>query len=245
MRANEANPDPNTSVVAASAIVLALLARQRYGLGQAVYVNMLAANMYANADDALEYAGKPVRAACDDELLGSHAGYRLYRADDGWLFLAIGTDAEWRRCWDVIERPDLADDARFATVAARLANDALLAAEIAERLGKRSASEWEERFVAARVAGLRADAATPGVFFAHHPQVLANDFAPECTHTRFGPHRRWGPIVRLNGGLDAYGPGVLAGEHTDEILTTLGRGTDDIAALRAARVVASEPVEWS
>ena len=52
-------------------------------------------------------------------------------------------------------------------------------------------------------------------------------------------------IVRLNGGLDAYGPGVLAGEHTDEILTTLGRGTDDIAALRAARVVASEPVEWS
>jgi hypothetical protein len=33
--------------------------------------------MYANADDALAYDGKPVRPACDDEHLGCEAGYRL------------------------------------------------------------------------------------------------------------------------------------------------------------------------
>ena len=43
----------------AGAITLALLARERFGIGQDVYVNMLAANMYANADDALDYAGQP------------------------------------------------------------------------------------------------------------------------------------------------------------------------------------------
>jgi crotonobetainyl-CoA:carnitine CoA-transferase CaiB-like acyl-CoA transferase len=244
MRANEANPDPNTSAVAASAVLMALLARQRFGIGQAVYVNMLAANMYANADDALAYAGKPARPECDDELLGLSAGYRLYRTADGWIFLALSTDDEWRRCWNVIGRADLAGDPRFATADARAANDDAAAAELAATLARRSAAEWEGSFLAAGVAGVRADGATPGPFFAHDPQMLANDFAPECHHPRFGPHRRWGAVVRVNGGLDHYGPGVLAGEHTDELLTALGHTDGEIANLRSARVVASEPVAW-
>jgi crotonobetainyl-CoA:carnitine CoA-transferase CaiB-like acyl-CoA transferase len=146
---------------------------------------------------------------------------------------------------DAIDRPDLADDVRFATSAARTANDPALAIELADALGRRPASEWEGRFVAARVAGMRADAATPGPFFAHDPQMLANDFAPLCTHARFGTHRRWGPVVTVNGGLDAYGSGVLAGQHTDEILGALGHSAEEIAALRADRVVGSEPVAWS
>ena len=94
------------------------------------------------------------------------------------------------------------------------------------------------------MAGVRADGATPGPFFAHDPQMRANDFAPECVHARFGPHRRWGPVARVNGGLGTYRSGVLAGEHTDELLASLGRSAAEISALRDARVVASEPVAW-
>ena len=245
MRANESNPDPNTSAVATAAVLLALLARQRFGVGQAVYVNMLAANMYANADDAVLYAGKPARPTCDPDLLGPAPGYRLYRTADGWLLLAVTSDDEWQRCWSALDRPELAKDARFADADARAANADALVDALAETLLRRPAAEWEERCCAVRVAGVRADASTPGPFFAHDPQVLANDFAPECTHTRFGPHRRWGPIVRLDGGLGSYGPGVLAGEQTDEVLAALGHDPDAIAALRAARVVASEPAAWS
>jgi crotonobetainyl-CoA:carnitine CoA-transferase CaiB-like acyl-CoA transferase len=244
MRANEANPDPNTAVVVGEAVLLALLARERFGIAQPVYVDMLTANMYANADDALQYGGKPPRPVVDDELCGLGAGYRLYRTAAGWLFLAVVSDDEWRRCWTVLERSDLAGDPRFATATARAAADDALTAAIGDVLATRPAGEWEPRFVAAGLAGLCADAATPGRFFANDPHVLANDFAPECTHTRFGGHRRWGPIVRVNGGLDAYGPGVLAGEHTDAVLAELGRSADDVAALREARVVAAEPVEW-
>jgi crotonobetainyl-CoA:carnitine CoA-transferase CaiB-like acyl-CoA transferase len=244
MRANEANPDPNTAVVAAAAVLMAVLARERFGVAQAVYVNMLAANMYANADDALGYAGKAPRFVCDDALFGCAATYRLYRTGDGWLFLAVGRDGEWHRAARALDRPDLADDPRFATTAARASNDAELADELAAVFAAGTAADWERRLVAARVAGVRADGASPGVFFAHDPQILANDFTPECTHTRFGGHRRWGPIVRVNGGLGAYGPGVLAGEQTDAILAGLHRTEEQIAALRAARVVGSEPVEW-
>src|SRR5262249_14416899 len=86
------------------------------------------------------------------------------------------------------------------------------------RLPTQTISAWEQRFIQASLAGVRADAATPGQFFSHDPQVLANDFTPECNHPRFGTHRRWGPIVRVNGGLDSYGPGVLAGQQTDRLL---------------------------
>lgn len=244
IRANDSSPDPNTAVVAAASILLALLARERYGIAQSVEINMLAANMYANADDALDYRGKPPRPRCDPDLHGLSAGYRLYRSADGWLFLAVTSDAEWQRCADVLGRPGLVGDARFATAAARAGNDEALAAAVSEALAARPALEWEEAFARAGVAGVRADAATPGRFFARDEQALANDFSPECTHARFGPHRRWGPVVRVNGGLPSYGPGVVAGQQTDEILAELGYSLDGIGALRSSGVVGSEPTSW-
>jgi len=60
MRANEANPDPNTSQAVASGILLALLARTRTGSGQAVEVTMLQANVRANADEALITTDDPL-----------------------------------------------------------------------------------------------------------------------------------------------------------------------------------------
>ena len=246
MRANDPCPDPNTGVVLASAVLAALLARERDGIGQAVYVDMLTANMYANADAALDFEGKPPRPSCDAGLHGPAANYRLYPCAEGWLFLAFTTDGEWRRCAAVLERPELADDPRFADSSARALNDGPLASAISETLLGRTAADWEARFVAAHIAGVRADSATPGRFFSQAAQVLDNDFSPRCTHARFGSHRRWGPLVRVDDGLGAYGPGVLAGEHTDRILSELGHSPQRIEQLRDAGVVASEPIafEW-
>jgi hypothetical protein len=98
--------------------------------------------------------------------------------------------------------------------------------------------------VAAGIAGVRADGASPGMFWSHDEQVLANGFAPEVTHLRFGPHRRWGPVVTLGDGPGALRPGVLAGEQTDALLAELGLDAAAIADLRDRRVVSSEPVEW-
>jgi crotonobetainyl-CoA:carnitine CoA-transferase CaiB-like acyl-CoA transferase len=191
MRANEANPDPNSSVVAAAAVVMALLARERFRVGQAVYVNMLAANMYANADDALAYDGKPARPEFDDEITGCAAGYRLYRASDGWVFLAVTGEAEWRRCWDVIERPDLAYDHRFATAAAR--------PPTTPPSPPSSPASWDsDRRATGRIASSPPASRVCGPT---HPRPVRSSLtirrcsptiSPECSHTRFGKHRRWG-----------------------------------------------------
>src|SRR5690606_26874870 len=95
-RANEANPDPCTSVVIASAAMLGLYARHRTGEGQQVFLSMLGANTYANSDDFVSYAGKPDRRPLDPMLHGPAALYRLYPARSGWVFLAAPEEREWQ-----------------------------------------------------------------------------------------------------------------------------------------------------
>jgi len=242
MRANESNPDPNTSVVAASAISLALLARERFGVVQPVYVNMLVANAWANGDDFLDYAGKAPRPAVDAELHGSSACYRLYRAREGWVFLAVIGDAEWQRLCREAGWPELARDVRFVIPDARRRHDAELARELETRFASRSADDWEARLAPARVGCVRADAEYPGAFFTDSPQALENGMAPPTKHANFGEHRRWGPLVTVGGPKPSYRPGCLAGEQTDLLLAELGYGPADVARLRAERIVASLPV---
>ncbi|MFQ5698226.1 MAG: CaiB/BaiF CoA transferase family protein [Myxococcota bacterium] len=242
MRANEANPDPNTSAVVASSALLGLCARQRHGVGQPIFVNMLEANAWANADECVEYAGRPAAAQVDPDLLGLDACYRLYPTRKGWVFLAIVTDREWRAFCEAVGRDAWAQDPRFDARDSRCAHREVLSEELARLFESRDAESWEERLVARGVGCVRADGAHSGEFFAFDPHALANDLAPPARHARFGDLRRFGPLVVCDGGAEAYGPGVLAGEHTDSILAEIGRSAAQIAWLRSKGVVASEPL---
>jgi crotonobetainyl-CoA:carnitine CoA-transferase CaiB-like acyl-CoA transferase len=244
IKANEANPDPNTSAIAASATVLALLARERdpQHRGQAVYVDMLTANAHANADAFLSYAGMATRPVPDADLLGLSSCDRLYRCSEGWVLLTVMTDAEWERFCAITARLDLFGDARFASVTARVQNDSALGQILTDHFATRTAAEWEAMLGAAGVACVRADEFTPGQFGAHHEQMRVNGFVPETHHARFGDMRRWGPIVQVDGGANSYGPGVLGGADTDRILLELGYSADDVATMRGNGIVSSEPV---
>src|SRR5690242_3100825 len=127
MRANEANPDPNTSQAVATSIMLALLARAHSGRGQAVQVTMLQANAWANADEAYDYQDRPPCRLPDEQCYGLNALYRLYPASEGWVFLACVFEREWQAFCSAANRPDLLADARFANPAARAEHDAELA----------------------------------------------------------------------------------------------------------------------
>ena len=242
MRANEANPDPNTGVLVASATLLGLYAQRRYGIGQRIFVNMLAANAYANADDFVGYEGKPSRRQVDAELYGLSALYRLYPTAEGWVFLAAPTDAEWT-AFCQIAAPELADDPRFADSESRGAHDAELAVALTAVFAARPAAEWEALLTPHRIGCVAADAQTPGQFFAHDAHIQQNGFAPHATHQRHGNLRRWGPLTTCAGGRDDYAPGVLAGAETDAILQEIGRTDAEVATLRASGTVWSEPVQ--
>ena len=243
MQANEVNPDPNTAAVIASATLLGLLAERRYGDGQAIFVNMLAANAYANVHDFVDYEGKPAQRLLDGEVFGTGALDRIYPAADGWVFLCLPLQLEWEAFCTAIDRADLAAEVRFADAAAREANDAALADALRAVFAQRVAAEWEALLAPQGLGCVAVTEQGPGDFFVADPHVEANGFVRSATHARFGTVKRWGPVVVCDGGRQEYGPGVLAGQDADSILAELGRDAAETRRLRDQGVVWSEPVE--
>lgn len=241
MRANEANPDPNTSQAVATSILLALLARARTGGGQAVEVTMLQANAWANADEAYDYDGRPPCAVPDEQCYGLNALYRLYQASEGWVFLACVFDREWKAFCTAANRPDLLADARFTSATARAKHDAELAIEIGKVIAARPADKWEQLLTAAGVACVRADSDI-GAFLEEHPQAAANRMAVEVDSPRFGKYLRHGAIINFSGAPGRLEHGAFAGEHTVRVMQELGYTDAQIAELRSRHVIHWEEV---
>jgi crotonobetainyl-CoA:carnitine CoA-transferase CaiB-like acyl-CoA transferase len=236
MRANEANPDPNTSQAVATAIMLALLARSRTGRGQAIEVTMLQANAWANADEAYNYSGRPPCALPDEHCYGLNALYRLYQASEGWVFLACLTDREWKAFCVAADCPSLRADSRFVSLADCTAHDAELAVEIGKVIAKRSADYWEQLMAVAGVACVRADQQV-GEFLEEHPQAVANRMVVEVDSSRFGKYFRHGAIINFSDAPPHLEHGAFAGEHTVRVMRELGYTEVQIADLRSRRVI--------
>ena len=241
MRANEANPDPNTSQAVASSILLALLARARTGKGQAIEVTMLQANAWANADEAYDYSGRPPCALPDEQCYGLNALYRLYQASEGWVFLACVFDREWKAFCDAWNRPDLLADSRFASAAARIDHDDELAVEIGKVFMTRPADHWEELLRAAGVACVRADTDV-GAFLEEHPQAISNRMVVEVDSPCFGKYLRHGAIIDFSSAAGRLEHGSFAGEHSVRVMQELGYTNEQIAELRSRRVIHWEEI---
>ena len=241
MRANEGNPDPNTSQAVASSIMMALLARARSGKGQAIEVTMLQGNAWANSDEAYDYQGRPPYALPDGECYGLNALYRLYHASEGWVFLACVSDREWTAFCTSVNRPDLLADSRFSSAAARIGNDAELAGELGKLFATRPAAEWEQVLTAAGVACVQADSSV-GVFLEQHPQAATNRMTVEVESPRFGKYLRHGAIIDFSDAPGRLQHGPFPGEHTVSVMRELGYTEEQIAELRSRGVIHWEEV---
>jgi crotonobetainyl-CoA:carnitine CoA-transferase CaiB-like acyl-CoA transferase len=240
-RANEVNPDPNTSAVIASATLIALWHRQRTGEGQQLFTDMMGANAWANLHDFFVYEGRTPRPPVDDEVLGTGPLYRLYRCHEGWVFLAVVLDAEWDRLCAAIGRPDIYGDPRFATREARERNVEALSAALEEVFATRDAYWWEWSLTAQRIGCVRADGPLPGDFWHTDPHIAANGFTSRVTHAEHGPYERYHAVARVAGAERVYGPAPVGGQHAAALLQELGYDAAAIDGLRAAGVIWSEP----
>ena len=139
-RANDVNPDPNTSVVVATTAALGLLARDMTGKGQQIFLDMFGANAYANWDDFISYPGKPERPVVDKGILGLGPWCRLYECKSGWVFLYVEDDDARKRLG---ANDEAALEAKFRTD---------------------DADAWEARLNGDGIACVRADAHWPAQF---------------------------------------------------------------------------------
>ena len=227
LRANEVNPDPNTSMVVATAALLGLAARRASGAGQKLYVDMFGANAYANWDDFLSYPGKPDRSPVDADGYGLGPLHRLYRCRDGWIFLLVASDAEWQQLAATLGLEVARDDPRLEeTLAARFAAG--------------EADDFERRLAPNGVGCVRADGAEPPDFFRCDPHCAAEELRVPAEHPDWGDYYRNGPMARFSKG-DAYGGASAMGDSTVALLEELGYSPARISALVESKAVGVRP----
>src|SRR5690606_39490461 len=75
----------------------------------------------------------------------------LFATADGYMVLAVGNDAQFERFCQVIGRPELAADERFATNPARVKNRDVLIPILADVLRQKTTDEWLKPLAEAKV----------------------------------------------------------------------------------------------
>ncbi len=220
-------PDPAAGLGAATALMVALHQRSRTGNGCAVETTMLTSTGYVMSNDLVMVDGDAHGRIADHDQLGVSAEYRLYPCADGWVFLALVTETEWRHFVDTVADPAIADDPRFATPQSRRVHDATLATAIGELLLGCNASHWEELLTAVGVSCVSVDLSTFDAWLERH------DVLVPATHPAFRDYYRLPPKSSFSGHPVAEMPACAIGEHSRAILAELGRSATDIDALIA------------
>ncbi len=223
-------------MMACQGILLALIARERTGLGQKVDIGMLDCQVALLTYQAGIYfatGGSPTRMGNRHP---SIVPYETFECRDGYLNVACGNEAIWRRFCDAADLERLAEDPRFRTNADRVKYADDLRAVLGARMLEQTTAEWIEALQAAGVPAGRIDSVRE---VCERPQVLARDMVVELEHPRAGPIRVTGVPVKLSetpGAVDT--PPPVLGQHTDEILVDwLGKSGAEIAELRRQDVV--------
>jgi crotonobetainyl-CoA:carnitine CoA-transferase CaiB-like acyl-CoA transferase len=198
---------------------------------------MMASNAYTLSEHFIDYRGRPQRVIPDAGLHGLHALYRLYQAQDGWIFVAVSDDREFARLCEAVGRPGLLRDPRFSTDVARADHDAELGRELEAVFAQQRADAWERALAAVRVACVQAHPGSHAAYIFDAPWAEKLGLVEDAAATGLGPYRRYGRVVRTERDVGPLGPADVAGAQTRSILAELGYTDDQVEALLSQRVV--------
>jgi itaconate CoA-transferase len=234
-KASVAIVDIASGMYATLGIVLALYQRQKSGEGQFIDISMFESIVSWLGYFPHHYwhqGEQPERMGMRHNYV---TPYGPYLARDGkYVNIAVATPKDWEVfCKEVIQRPDLLEDARFATVEGRRQNRAVLEEDIERIFLERDHTEWLERLKKAQlpygeVRGIAEVLA--------HPQATARRLIREV-ESPVGKVPVVGNPLRLSASPARYDRIPDLGEHTEAILKKLGYDAAAIAKLRSEKII--------
>jgi crotonobetainyl-CoA:carnitine CoA-transferase CaiB-like acyl-CoA transferase len=228
--------DLTTGIFCAYGIVNALLHRERTGLGQRVDGSLL-----ATAVNLLNYhaEGYLLTGAVPRPLGSSHPSlspYRNFRCRDGqWIFIAGANDRFWQRLAPALGLESMATDPRFATNIERVKHRRELESALEEAIARQ---DREPLLKLLETAGVPATPVNTVDQVMNDPQTAAAGLIARVAHPKLGDIPVVSTPLTFSGmRVGVRSPAPLQGEHTDQVLGEHGYSPDEIAALRAKKVI--------
>jgi crotonobetainyl-CoA:carnitine CoA-transferase CaiB-like acyl-CoA transferase len=160
--------------------------------------------------------------------------FQAFKAADGWLVVACPKETLWRGLCEALGQRALADDERFAGLAARDQHRDVLLPILEEAFARRKIGEWIERLTAHGVpcAPVNDIAQALG-----DPQATAREAVVGYEHPVLGDVRTVASPLRLSDSPQPVERAPLLGEHTAEILADVcGYPAERVAELAAVGV---------
>ncbi|HTS84172.1 MAG TPA: CoA transferase [Usitatibacter sp.] len=221
--------DINAGILAALGIVSALVARSTTGRGQVVETSLMEAAIQQTYWHASIFFATGVNPGPTGSAHLLTAPYQAFPTRDGWINVGGANQANWERVVKVIGAPELAADARFATNVDRMKNLVALVPLIGDRLRMKTSAEWLAAFDA---EGVPAGPVNRIGDMLSDPQVLARDMVIEVDHPKAGRVKALGNPIKFSATPgEAKRAAPLLGEHTREVLESLGYSAAQIAKL--------------
>ncbi|MBI2352407.1 MAG: CoA transferase [Deltaproteobacteria bacterium] len=198
------------------AILAALFARERTGVGQKLETSLLEAEVACLINAGSNYLVGGVVPGRWGNAHPNIVPYQSFKSRDGYLVIGVASEGIWRRLCQAIGMPGLADDPRFARNPQRVEHRGELIDILTEIFLQRDTAAWMTLLIDAGVPC--APVQTIDQVF-HAPQVIAREMVVEIPHPTAGTLRMAGLPVKFSGTPASIrlAPPLL-GQHTAEVL---------------------------
>ena len=225
--------DKVTALGAAQAITAALFYRERSGKGQHIRLSMLDAMigfLWPEGMSGLVYAESEF-----DPAKATGAMDLVFETLDGFITAGAVTDSQWQGMCRALNSDQLKDDKRFATSLDRIRH-----AEIRKEMTASEIARWKSEDILERLdsEGVPSAPLLKRTELLEHEQVIANETVLREEIEGFGEVRQARPPARFSATpSEIKAPAPKLGEHTDEILASLGFSNSKRETLRTKGVI--------
>ncbi|HQR54446.1 MAG TPA: CaiB/BaiF CoA-transferase family protein [Burkholderiaceae bacterium] len=226
--------DMMTGVTAALALLAGVLSARAHGEGRDLDVSLFDVAVHNVSYVGTWYLNEGV--VTRREARSAHPSLtpsQLYRTGDGWLFVMCNKEKFWKLFVQAIGKPEWANNEEFGTYKARLANRDALTRALDDVLSTATTDEWVRRLAGTVPVAPVYDIA----------QAMDNPFVREQGRVMTAPHPARGTIrtlacpIRCLGASERVGVAPRLGEHTREVLRSVGYDDARIDALAAEGVL--------
>ncbi len=230
--------DKLTGLMMSQAVTTALLHRERTGKGQFVEVPMFETMVsFLMVEHIYEHGFEPPLGPLGYKRLTTPLR-RPFRCQDGYITVLPYTDKHWREFFRIADRPELADDPRFADHTTRNEHIHAIYALLEELVAQKTIDEWMELCETAEIPAMPV-LDLDDVFA--DPHMADVGMFPRYNHPTEGRVVVTKPPVSYSespNSIRRQAPRL--GQNGAEILAALGYDEDAIAAMRASGALAGE-----